>query len=124
MKNIIYILTVIVFFNLSLVCLYYLKVINNYGFVIFNNFLDVIFTNIIVFLCLSIYTYIYIKFMIGKFNYLKVMILGLLLGVIISLFIPTLIFEERLLISLFTSFSLTFISYSVYFDSVKQNVFK
>lgn len=124
MKNLIYILTVIVFFNLTLICLYYLKVINNYGIVIYNNFFDVVITNILLFLILSLYTYIYIKFMLGKFNYFKIMLLGLLVGFILSICVPYLLFEERLLVTLFTSFSLTFISYSIYFDSVKKEVFK
>lgn len=124
MKNFIYILTVIVFFNLTLICLFYLKVINNYGLVIFNNFIDIVITNVMLFLILCLYTFIYIKFMLGKFNYLKIMVIGLVIGGVISIFIPSLLFQERLLITLFTSFALTFISYSIYFDGVKRDVFK
>jgi len=119
MKRLIYILLVIVFFNISVGVLYYLGVLNRF----YNNFKEGILTNVIFIIILSLYALIYVKFMINKFNYFKVMILGIIIGIVVGIPIE-LSFEEYLFVSLFTSFSFTFISYSIYFDEVKDNVFR
>lgn len=124
MKKFIYILMVIVFFNISIFCFYFLGIVKHYSFNIFNGYLDILITNLILIIILFLYSNIYNKFLITKFNYLKIMIIGLVIGGIICLSIPNLIFEEYLYISLFTSFSLTFLSYSIYFDKIKEKVFK
>ena len=115
---------VIVFFNISIFCFYSLGIVKHYSFNIFNGYLDILITNLILIIILFLYSNIYNKFLITKFNYLKIMIIGLVIGGIICLSIPNLIFEEYLYISLFTSFSLTFLSYSIYFDKIKEKVFK
>ena len=124
MKSLMYIFMVIVFFNISIFSFYYFGTINHYSFNIFNNPIDILITNMIIISILILYGLIYIKYLISKFNYFTTMIVGLILGIIISLCIPNLIFEEYLYICLFSSFSLTFISYSIYFSSIKDKVFK
>ena len=124
MKNFVYIFLVLVFFNISVSSLYYLGVINHYSLLLFNNYFDILITNIILVIIFIIYSLIYKKFMIKKFNYFKIMILGLLLGGIFCLCIPNLMIEEYLFISLFISFAITFVSYSIYFETIKKDVFK
>lgn len=124
MKNFVYIFLVLVFFNISVSSLYYLGVINHYSLLLFNNYFDILITNIILVIIFIIYSFIYKKFMIKKFNYFKIMILGLLLGGIFCLCIPNLMIEEYLFISLFISFAITFVSYSIYFETIKKDVFK
>ena len=124
MKKLSYILLVIVFFNIMIFSLYYLRIINHYSLVIFNDSIDVLITNLILFFIMLVYSVFYQRFMIKKFNYFKVASLGLIIGIIFCLFFSNLIFEEYLFIALYTSFSFTFISYSVYFDLIKDKVFK
>lgn len=124
MKKITYIFLILVFFNISAFSLYYLKVINHFCFPILNNNFDILLTNLIIIVFFIIYSIIYQRFMIKKFNYFKSMMLGILLGIILCLFFKNLKWEEYLFITLFTSFSLTFISYSIYFEQVKEEVFK
>ena len=102
MKRLIYILAVIVFFNLSVICLYYLRVINSYGISFFNAWQDIFINNIIVFILSLIYSFLYSKYLIKKFNYFKCLVLGLLIGILISFINPNSIFEERLFVILFT----------------------
>lgn len=124
MKNFLYIFLVIVFFNISIFSFYYLGTINHYSFNIFNNYIDILITNLFIVILLVIYSFIYLKCLINKFNYFITMLVGLLIGIIISVCITNLIFEEYLYICLFSSFSLTFISYSIYFERIKDKVFK
>ena len=124
MKRLMYIFLVIVFFNVSIFSFYYFGTISHYSFNIFNNTIDIIITNLIVACILFFYSEIYIRYLITKFNYFLTMAMGLILGIIISVCIPNLMFEEYLYICLFSSFALTFVSYSIYFDSIKDKVFK
>lgn len=124
MKNFIYILVDIVFFNLSAWLLYYLGLVNNTSLVIFDSVVDIIITNLVIFVSLWIYLSVYNKFLIRKFNYFKIAVLGLFIGIVVLFFVPNAVFQEKLFIVLFTSFALTFLSYSVYFDGVKLEVFK
>lgn len=124
MKRLIYILAVIVFFNLSVICLYYLRVINSYGIGFFYDWKDIFINNIVVFILSLIYSILYSKYLIRKFDYFKCLILGLVIGVLLAFINPSSIFEERLFVTLFTSFIVTFLSYSIYFDQVKNDVFK
>ena len=124
MKKFMFIFLAIVFFNVSVFSLYYLKIINYYGFKLMNNNFDILLTNLIYVLGLVLYMLIYSKFMINKFNYFKSGLLGIILGIIICFCIQGLLIEEYLFIILYSSFIITFISYSIYFDNVKDKVFK
>lgn len=124
MKNFVYILVDIVFFNLSAWLLYYLGLVNNTNFVIFDGLIDILITNLIFVVFLWFYLIIYIKYLMKQFGYFKIAGLGLFVGVIFTLFIPTSNAQEKIFIVTFTSFSITFLSYSVYFDSVKHKVFQ
>ncbi len=124
MKKLMFIFLAIVFFNVSVFSLYYLKVISYYGFKIFDNNVDILITNLIYISSLIIYSYFYQRFIMNRFNYLKSAILGSMIGLIIALLLPDLKVEEFLYIILFSSFIITFISYSIYFDTIKEEVFK
>ena len=124
MKRLMNIFLAIVFFNLSVFTFYYLGIIKSYSLTILDNNFDILITNVVFLILICTYSFIYEKFLIDRFNYLKIMVLGLLLGIIISLFMPRLIFQEYLYIVLFTSFIVTFVSYNIYFDKVKDKVFK
>lgn len=124
MKKIMNIFLILVFFNICGFTLYYLKVIDHFYFVILNNYIDIFITNLIIIVLTFIYMNVYEKFMINKFNYITIMILGLLLGVGPCLIFKNLKIEEYLFIILYISFSITFISYSIYFETIKEEVFK
>ena len=69
MKSVIYILLVIVFFNIASFSLYYLGVLNRYSLIFYdNNVINVIITNILLILLLMIYVVIYKRYLIDKFN--------------------------------------------------------
>lgn len=125
MKNVIYILAVIVFFNLSIFCLYYLKLIENLSvFVFLNNTYDLLIVNVLLGSILLIYTLVYKCFFLDKFKYFFTAVVGLVIGVLLSLLFNKEWSVEMVFMSLFISFSITYISYSIYFDSVKKEVFK
>lgn len=124
MKNFIYILIDIVFFNLSAWLLYYLGLVNNTNFIVFDGIIDILITNLILIVFLCIYLNIYIKYMMKKFGYFKIAIIGLIIGAIFSFVISSANLQEKIFIITFSSFSITFLSYSVYFDSIKSKVFK
>jgi hypothetical protein len=124
MKKLIYILVVLVFFFIGSFSLYYLGVISNYYLSIFDNYiLDVITTVVILFLFFYLYSLIYEAILINKFNYLRIMIMGFVVGFMISLIVYDLKIEEYIFMILFTSFAFTFISYSIYFERIKTEVF-
>jgi len=118
MKRISYILLVIVFFNCAFLTMYYLKVFNKLEL---SNLLDM---NIIVFLLTILALLIYTKLFISKFSFIFISILGLLIGLIISFIVKGLIVEEYLFIITFTSFSFTFLTYSIYFDNKNKEIVK
>ena len=124
MKKFIYIFVDIVFFNLSVFLLYYLGLINNTNLIIFGNWFDIVFSNIVVLLFLWGYTMIYSKFFMDFFSYWKIALVGGLTGCILLMIFPIISFQEALFIVLYTSFSFTFLSYSIYFDNIKIEVFK
>ena len=124
MKKLLYILVVMVFFNLSVWLLYYLGLVSNTSLIIFDNILDIVITNCIVVFILSIYVIIYNKFLINRFNYWEIALIGIVVGSIISLFLNNITMQEKLFLICFSSFSFTFLSYDIYFDKVKKDVFK
>lgn len=116
MRKIIYVLLVIVFFNCSFLTLYYLKILTNLNM---NKLFEM---NIILFIFSYLYSLIYAYYFKDKFNYLFILFITLFFP------LPYLIFnklslEEMLFIMTFSSFSFTFISYSIYFDNKKIYLF-
>ena len=124
MKKVSYVLLVLVFFNLSINLLYYLQVVNYNAIKIFDNYFDVLFTNILLIILIVIYMFIYLRFMIERFNYFKSVILGVIIGIVICVLYRGLAFEEYLFIVLSSALITTFISYSLYFERIKDEVFK
>ena len=124
MKKVSYVLLVLVFFNLSINLLYYLQVVNYNAIKIFDNYLDVLFTNVLLIMLIVIYMFIYLRFMIERFNYFKSVILGVIIGIVICVLYRGLAFEEYLFIVLSSALITTFISYSLYFERIKDEVFK
>ena len=124
MKKVSYVLLVLVFFNLSINLLYYLQVVNYNAIKIFDNYLDVLFTNILLIILIVIYMFIYLRFMMERFNYFKSVILGAIIGIGICFLYRGLAFEEYLFIVLSSALITTFISYSLYFERIKDEVFK
>ena len=124
MKKVSYVLLVLVFFNLSINLLYYLQVVNYNAIKIFDNYFDVLFTNILLIILIVIYMFIYLRFMMERFNYFKSVILGAIIGIGICFLYRGLAFEEYLFIVLSSALITTFISYSLYFERIKDEVFK
>ena len=124
MKKVSYVLLVLVFFNLSINLLYYLQVVNYNAIKIFDNYFDVLFTNILLIILIVIYMFIYLRFMMERFNYFKSVILGAIIGIGICFLYRGLAFEEYLFIVLSSALITTFISYSLYFGRIKDEVFK
>ena len=118
MKNIIYVLLVIVFFNCSFLTLYYLKIFSNLGL---NNLFSI---NIGVLFVSYLYSFIYYRFFLHKFNFIFISFVGGILGLVSLLFFKNMNLEETLFIVTFSSFALTFLSYSIYFENKKELVFK
>ena len=124
MKKLVYILINIVFLNLSVWLLYYLGLVNNTSLIIFDNSLDILITNVTAVSIYGFYILIYRKVLIHKFNYWKIAVLGLVVGLLIVFLLKSITFQEKLFLVLFSSFSLTFLSYSIYFEEIKENVFR
>lgn len=123
MKNFIYVLANIVFFNISVWLLHYLGVVNSNNSQAFDSMLEILIVNGVMIFIFFIYLFIYTRFLIDKFNYWRIALIGALVGVIVATLIPKENVQEKLFLILFTSFSFTFLSYCVYFDKIKQKVF-
>jgi len=124
-----YLVMSLLFFNVLFIFYYYFKIVNflYIDFLNFNNFVNIILTNLIILTFDIIYIIMYRISKLDKLSYFFVVLLGMIIGIIASFIVLKdknyEVIDYLGVISYFI-INTVFLSYSLYFDNVKEVVFK
>lgn len=128
MKNkISYIIMSVLFFNIIFIFYYYFKIVNflYIDFVRGNIIAKTLITNIIIIVFNILYIFVYEYLKLYKLSYFMISILGLLIGIGASFIILNKEYEfsDYLAVISYFIINTVFVSYSLYFEKNKENVF-
>jgi len=129
-KNLSYLVMSLLFFNFLFIFYYYFKIVSFWYIGLFDVYivLGAIFINFLVLIFDILYILIYEIFKFYRLSYFKVCIVGLVIGVIMSLLLLGISdkyeFGDYLGIVSYFLINTIFISYSLYFEKEKIKVFE